>query len=118
MPQQKPFQLRPTLDDVVAQNRRIEHCGIDRVWKFRPHGVPNMRGGNHMRYRTLGNSEAVISTLALGTMTLGDEATFGRNRPVTRRRDREGHSNYKANWPLKIFPGSPDGAELSRPSQT
>ncbi|TFC82186.1 hypothetical protein E3T23_04390 [Cryobacterium cheniae] len=43
---------------------------------------------------------------------------MGPVRKTARRRDREGHSNYKANWPLKLLPGSPDGAELSVPLRT
>ena len=36
----------------------------------------------------------------------------------TRRRDREGLSNYKAKWPLKVLPGAPAGAELDPPLRT
>ena len=42
---------------------------------------------------------------------------MGPVRKTTRRRDREGHSNYKANWPIRLLPGSPDGAELAVPLQ-
>lgn len=42
---------------------------------------------------------------------------LGKVRKTTRRRDREGHSNYKAKWPLKVLPGAPDGAELDSPLQ-
>ena len=36
----------------------------------------------------------------------------------TRRRDREGISNYKAKWPLKVLPGAPAGEELDPPLRT
>lgn len=42
---------------------------------------------------------------------------LGKVRKTTRRRDREGHSNYKAKWPLKVLPGAPEGAELDPPLQ-
>jgi hypothetical protein len=37
-------------------------------------------------------------------------------RKTTRRRDREGHSNYKANWPLKVLPGSPTAQNSPSPA--
>ncbi|MBX0299390.1 hypothetical protein K2F54_05290 [Cryobacterium sp. 1639] len=43
---------------------------------------------------------------------------MGPVRATTRRRDREGHSNYKAKWPLKVLPGAPDGSELDPPLRT
>ena len=43
---------------------------------------------------------------------------MGPVRSTTRRRDRDGHSNYKANWPLKVLPGAADGAELDPPLRT
>jgi hypothetical protein len=40
---------------------------------------------------------------------------LGEVRKTTRRGDREGRSNYKAKWPLKVLPGAAEGAELDPP---
>jgi hypothetical protein len=42
----------------------------------------------------------------------------GKVRKARRRRDREGHSNYKAKWPLKLLPGSAAGTEIDPPPRT
>lgn len=46
------------------------------------------------------------------------QQNLGKVRKTTRRRDREGHSNYKAKWPLKVLPGAPEGTELDPPLRT
>lgn len=48
----------------------------------------------------------------------GVRGGMGEVRKTTRRRDREGHSNYKRKWPLKVLPGAPDRAELDQPLRT
>lgn len=67
------------------------------------------------------NIRKIVTFLTeLETQTSKSDTTGQNLGPLrkTRRRDREGLSNYEAKWPLKVLPGAPAGAELDPPLRT
>lgn len=70
-----------------------------------------------------GNIRKIIKFLTDRAAMVGKQKSatvqgLGPVRKTTRRRDREGHSNYKAKWPLKLLPGAAEGGELNPPLKT